>query len=75
MLRSPEPLRCAASAYGGAALLVRTIQDLVHIPIDHVAIIGFEGFKAMTNARVKIKQLYDALRSDDMASYTVNGSK
>ena len=40
----------AAYAYGGAPLLVRTIQDLVHIPIDHVAIIGFEGFKAMTNA-------------------------
>jgi hypothetical protein len=54
---------------------VRTIQDLVQIPIDHVAIIGFEGFKAMTNARVKIKQLSDALRNDDMASYTVNGSK
>ena len=40
----------AAYAYGGAPLLVRTVQDLVHIPIDHVAIIGFEGFKAMTDA-------------------------
>jgi len=40
----------AAYAYGGAPLLVRTVQNLVHIPIDHVAIIGFEGFKAMTDA-------------------------
>lgn len=40
----------AAYAYGGAPLLVRTLQGLVHTPIDHVAIIGFEGFKAMTDA-------------------------
>ena len=40
----------AAYAYGGAPLLVRTLQNLVHIPIDHVAIIGFEGFQAMTDA-------------------------
>ena len=40
----------AAYAYGGAPLLVRTVQDLIHTPIDHVSIIGFEGFKAMTDA-------------------------
>ena len=40
----------AAYAYGGAPLLVRTIQDLVDVPIDHVGLIGFEGFKAMTDA-------------------------
>ena len=40
----------AAFAYGGAPLLVRTIQNLVQTPIDHVAIIGFEGFQAMTDA-------------------------
>ncbi|NMM24099.1 MAG: LCP family protein [Phycicoccus sp.] len=40
----------AAFAYGGAPLLVRTLQGLVNVPIDHVAIIGFEGFKAMTDA-------------------------
>ncbi len=40
----------AAFAYGGAPLLVRTIQDLVGVPIDHVGIIGFEGFKRMTDA-------------------------
>ena len=40
----------AAYAIGGAPLLVRTVQNLVHVPIDHVSIIGFEGFKAMTDA-------------------------
>lgn len=40
----------AAFAYGGAPLLVRTLQNLVDVPIDHVAIIGFEGFQAMTDA-------------------------
>ena len=40
----------AAYAYGGAPLLVRTLQDLVGVPIDHVAIVDFEGFKHMTDA-------------------------
>jgi polyisoprenyl-teichoic acid--peptidoglycan teichoic acid transferase len=40
----------AAFAYGGAPLLVQTLQGLVGVPIDHVAIIGFEGFKNMTDA-------------------------
>ena len=36
----------AAYAYGGAPLLVQTLQTL----IDHVGLIGFEGFKNMTDA-------------------------
>lgn len=40
----------AAFAYGGAPLLVRTLQDLVGVPIDHVALVDFEGFKRMTDA-------------------------
>ncbi|WP_344194128.1 LCP family protein [Pedococcus aerophilus] len=40
----------AAFAYGGAPLLVQTLQGLVGVPIDHVAIIDFEGFKRMTDA-------------------------
>jgi LCP family protein required for cell wall assembly len=40
----------AAFAYGGAPLLVRTLQNLVGVPIDHVAITNFDGFKNMTNA-------------------------
>jgi polyisoprenyl-teichoic acid--peptidoglycan teichoic acid transferase len=40
----------AAYAYGGAPLLVSTLQQLVGVPVDHVAIVGFEGFKRMTDA-------------------------
>jgi LCP family protein required for cell wall assembly len=40
----------AAYAYGGAPLLVSTVQDLVGVPIDHVAMIDFDGFKNMTDA-------------------------
>lgn len=40
----------AAYAYGGAPLLVRTMQDLLGVKIDHVAMLGFEGFKSMTDA-------------------------
>lgn len=40
----------AAFAYGGSPLLVQTLQDLVGVPIDHVALVGFEGFKNMTDA-------------------------
>lgn len=40
----------AAFAYGGAPLLVQTMQDLVGVPVDHVAIVDFEGFKRMTDA-------------------------
>ncbi|HYN30423.1 MAG TPA: LCP family protein [Dermatophilaceae bacterium] len=40
----------AAYAYGGAPLLVRTVQDLLGVRIDHVAKTDFEGFKAMTDA-------------------------
>jgi LCP family protein required for cell wall assembly len=40
----------AAFAYGGSPLLVQTLQDLVGVPIDHVAIVDFEGFKNMTDA-------------------------
>ncbi|GAA3693185.1 LCP family protein [Zhihengliuella alba] len=40
----------AALAFGGVPLLVQTIEGLVEAPIDHVAIIDFEGFKALTDA-------------------------
>ncbi len=40
----------AAYAFGGVPLLVETLQQLVNVPIDHVALIDFEGFKRMTDA-------------------------
>ncbi len=40
----------AAYAYGGAPLLVRTLQGLLDIHIDHVAKTDFTGFQKMTDA-------------------------
>ncbi len=40
----------AAYAFGGAPLLVTTMQNLLGVKIDHVAVTGFENFKAMTDA-------------------------
>lgn len=40
----------AAYAYGGAPLLVRTMQNMLGVNIDHVSMVGFDGFKRMTDA-------------------------
>jgi LCP family protein required for cell wall assembly len=40
----------ASFAYGGAPLLIQTLQDLIGVHVDHAAKIGFDGFKNMTDA-------------------------
>lgn len=40
----------AAFSYGGAPLLVRTLEGLLGQRIDHIALIDFAGFKEMTTA-------------------------
>ncbi|WP_248704995.1 LCP family protein [Curtobacterium sp. MWU13-2055] len=40
----------AAFAYGGSALTVQTIEQLLDVRIDHVAIVDFQGFEGMTDA-------------------------
>ncbi len=40
----------AAYAFGGSKLLVTTLQNLLDVHIDHVAQIGFDGFKKLTDA-------------------------
>lgn len=39
----------AAYAFGGAPLLVQTLEQLLGVRIDNVAAIGFDGFKELTN--------------------------
>lgn len=39
----------AAYAYGGAPLLVKTLEQLLGVRIDHVAVTGFAGFKELTD--------------------------
>lgn len=40
----------AAYSYGGPALTVETVEQLLDIPIDHTAIINFEGFMNVIDA-------------------------
>lgn len=40
----------AAMAYGGMPLVVQTLEGMFQSRIDHVAIVDFEGFKAITDA-------------------------
>ncbi|MBA2696424.1 MAG: LCP family protein [Actinobacteria bacterium] len=40
----------AAYSFGGAPLLVETLQALLGVPIDEVALVDFESFKSMTDA-------------------------
>ncbi len=40
----------AAYAYGGPALAVRTVENLIETRIDHVVTVDFEGFAALTEA-------------------------
>lgn len=40
----------AAFAYGGSPLTVQTVEQLLGVRIDHVAIIDFQGFEGMTTA-------------------------
>lgn len=57
----------AAFAWGGPALAVQTVENLTGIRLDHVAVIDWEGFKALTDVlggvKVKIpKTVTDAYR-------------
>lgn len=40
----------SAYSYGGAALLVKTVESLTHTRIDHFAVIDFAGFRSITDA-------------------------
>ena len=40
----------AAYSWGGVALTVQTVEQLLGVHVDHVAEIGFAGFAAMTDA-------------------------
>ena len=40
----------SALAWGGTPLMVETVEQLLDTRIDHVAIVGFDGFAAMTDA-------------------------
>ncbi|UNK47336.1 LCP family protein [Arthrobacter sulfonylureivorans] len=45
----------AAAAFGGVPLTVETVEGLFDTRVDHVAIIDFSGFKALTDALDGVK--------------------
>ena len=53
----------AAYAYGGGALLIRTIQDRLGVDLDHYIAVDLESFKAITDALggvyVDVDRAYD----------------
>ncbi|NUL59920.1 LCP family protein [Brevibacterium luteolum] len=40
----------AALSYGGLPLAVSTVEDFIGVPINHVAMIDFEGFQLLTDS-------------------------
>lgn len=45
----------AAMALGGVPLVIQTVEGIIDVRIDHVAIIDFEGFKGLTDALGGVK--------------------
>ena len=43
-------LNLAAYGVGGPTLLVRTVEQLTHVRVDHFAVIDFAGFRQMVDA-------------------------
>lgn len=62
----------AAYAYGGAPLLVQTLQDKLRIRIDHVAKTDFEGFKAMTDAVGGVRVYSEEASSGQGSGYAIH---
>jgi LCP family protein required for cell wall assembly len=40
----------AALSYGGVPLVVQTLEGILHVRIDHVAVVSFSGFSGLTDA-------------------------
>ena len=65
----------AAFAYGGSPLTVQTVEQLLGVRIDHVAIIDFEGFKGMTTALGGVDVTSAQAFSAGQYSYTAGVNK
>src|SRR5690606_8825088 len=66
----------AAYAYGGAPLLVQTLQPLIGVPTDHAAIVDFDSFKAMTDAIGGVDvQVTEAGGGFGVGTYHMNGEE
>lgn len=60
----------AAYAYGGSPLLVRTLEQMLDVRIDHVAAIGFDGFKQLTDTVGGVDVNVDQASDENGYSFT-----
>lgn len=60
----------AAYAFGGAPLLVQTLEQLLGVRIDNVAAIGFDGFKQLTNTVGGVQVNVDQPSTSDGYTFT-----
>lgn len=70
----------AAFSYGGPPLLVQTVEQLTGLRIDHVGVVDFEGFVAMTDALGGVEitvpeQTRDSRVSFPAGTYTMDGER
>lgn len=49
----------AAYAYGGPKLYVQTVENVTGLRIDHLAVIDWDGFKALTDALGGVRLTFD----------------
>lgn len=62
----------AAMAFGGVPLVVQTLEGMFNNRIDHVAIVDFEGFKAITNGLGGVTVDIDQAFTTSHGQYTFN---
>ena len=70
----------AAFSYGGPALLVQTVEQLTGLRVDHVGVVDFEGFVAMTDALGGVEitvpeDTQDMRASFPAGTYTMDGAR
>ena len=60
----------AAYTYGGMPLLIRTVEKLSDVKVDHTVTIGFNGFKTMTAAVGGVDVMVDETTTDPRSKRT-----
>lgn len=60
----------AALAYGGVPLAVSTVQDYTGVPIDHVALIDFDGIQGLVDALGGVDVRVDQSFTGDGVEFT-----
>lgn len=59
----------AAFTYGGAPLLIRTVEELLSITVDHVVVVSFDALRKVTDAVGGVDVVVDKTVKDDRSKY------